>query len=97
MIILNKRKKPIFKILLILILLVYFSFKICDQQKILDAKSREMEQLQSMIKEEKQLNEELLKRKETLFSDEHIERIAREKLGMVKTEEKIFIDINEQE
>ena len=34
------------------------------------------------------------KQKEEISSEESIEKLAREKLGMVKDGEKIFIDIN---
>jgi cell division protein FtsB len=50
--------------------------------------------LQAKIKEEEKNMEELKKQKDIINSDEYIEKIAREKLGMVKKGEKIFVDVN---
>ena len=93
--IMNKRKNTIINVLLISAFLGYFSFKMYEQQRILNSKNRELLQLQEAIAEERRLNEDLLMQKETLYTHEYVERIAREKLGMVKAGEKIFIDVNE--
>ena len=57
-------------------------------------KKSEMRDLQEKIKYEENLADELNKEKEEINTDEYIEKIAREKLGMVKKDEKIFYDIN---
>lgn len=53
-----------------------------------------MKNIQAKVEEEIVINEELKRQKEILDTDEYIEKVAREKLGMVKPGEKIFIDIN---
>lgn len=55
----------------------------------------QMKEVEKRINKEKTLQEELLKQKDELSSDESIEKIAREKLGMVKDGERIFVDINQ--
>ena len=75
--------------------IIYFIFVFFEQQKVLYAKNIEMNNIQAKIKEEMELNEELKKQKEMLATDEYIEKVAREKLGMVKPGERIFIDINQ--
>lgn len=65
-----------------------------DQQSILNKRKSELEAYEAKIEQEKQLNEDILKQKGQIDSDEYIENIAREKLGMIKPDEKVFVDIN---
>ena len=90
----NKRKTSKLGLFVIIGFFVYFAYVFIDQQKVLYAKEIEMNSIQMKIEEEMKLNEELKKQKEMLGSDEYVEKIAREKLGMVKPGEKIFIDVN---
>ncbi|MGE5614075.1 MAG: FtsB family cell division protein [Bacillota bacterium] len=89
----NKRKKPGFGIYILLIIFLYLSYIAVDQQKLLNAKNLELEKIENKIKEEERLNEELKKEKELIQSDEYKEKVAREKLGMVKKNERVFIDV----
>ncbi|MDE6182254.1 MAG: septum formation initiator family protein, partial [Eubacteriales bacterium] len=50
--------------------------------------------LNNKIKEEKKINDELRKQSEYKNSEEYIEKLARDKLGMVKSNEIIFYDTN---
>lgn len=65
------------------------------QQGLMNHKRQEMKDLEQKIEYEKKLTKELNKEKENINTDEYIEKIAREKLGMVKKNEKIFYDVNE--
>jgi len=90
----NKRKKiRVFHIILAGVF-VYCAYLAFNQQKFIYAKDMELKSIQARISEESKQNEELKRQKETLNSDEYIERVAREKLGMVKRNERIFVDIN---
>jgi len=62
------------------------------QQALMNQKKQEMMDLQGKIKYEKQLTDKLNKEKDEIKTDEYIENIAREKLGMVKKDEKIFYE-----
>ncbi len=53
-----------------------------------------IEMLNSKIEYEKALAEETEKLKEKVNTDEYIEKVAREQLGLVKENEKIFIDMS---
>lgn len=90
----SKGKNSGWVLLILIAVMLYFLFITFDQHKILASKDEAMKNIQTKIEEEKRINEELKKQKEILDADEYIERIAREKLGMVKPGEKIFIDIN---
>ena len=93
----NKRKKPLLGIIFtiaIFVMSIYSAVTMIEQQKILSAKNNELKSVQAKIDEESKTSEELKKQKETVNSDEYIERVAREKLGMVKYGEKVFVDVN---
>lgn len=88
----SKKKKLIFVI--VSLFLVYFTVTFIDQQKLLDSKSNQIKDIEEKIANEQKVNEELNRQKEIINSDEYVEKVAREKLGMVKGGEKIFIDTN---
>ncbi|MDD4188605.1 MAG: septum formation initiator family protein [Eubacteriales bacterium] len=90
----NKRKRPGLGALIFLAFVIYFSVTLVNQQKLLDVKKDQYSSLQSKIREESRIYKELLDDFEMIGTDEYIEKIAREKLGMVKNNEKIFVDIN---
>ena len=90
----GKKKSSGIGIFVLIGFLMYFVYVMYDQQKVMSAKEVEMNNIQTKIQEESKLNEDLKKQKEMLNSDEYIEKVAREKLGMVKPGEKIFVDIN---
>ena len=91
----NKRRKmPKIWVVIISVFLLYFAYVFYEQQDILKAKTGQMKRIQAKIEEQEKVNRELQKQKEMLDSDEYIEKIARERLGMVKQGEKIFRDKN---
>lgn len=92
----KKKKSKNSKIRLFIIIgaLIYISFIFVDQQKIIKIKNAEMQELQSRIEEELKISEELKEQKDLVNSPEYIEKMAREKLGMVKPSEKVFVDVN---
>ena len=90
----NERRRLKWGLLAIIALSIYFLFIIIDQQGIIDAKEEEIENIQAKINEEMNINKKLLEQKEMLGTDEYIEQVAREELGMVKPGEKIYIDID---
>ena len=74
---------------------LYLSYVALDQQKLLNAKSLEMSKIENKLAEETKTNEELKKEKEIIDSDEYKEKVARERLGMVKENERVFVDIGQ--
>lgn len=91
----NKRRKmPGIWFVIISVFLLYFAYVFYEQEGILQAKAWQMKRIRDRIDEQEKVNRELQKQKEILDSDEYIEKIAREKLGMVKQGEKIFRDKN---
>ncbi|NLY19038.1 MAG: septum formation initiator family protein [Clostridiaceae bacterium] len=73
-------------------LFVYFFATFIKQQDEISLIKAEMRSLEQKIEKEKEIQEELLEQANQIDSDEFIERIAREKLGMVKEGERLYID-----
>lgn len=90
----KKKSKSKFGYVLLLVFAIYFSYVFAEQQSLLYAKNTELKDAEAKIKEEQAANEELKKQEEMISSEEYIEKIAREKLGMVKPGEKVFVDVN---
>ncbi|TYQ14600.1 UNVERIFIED_CONTAM: cell division protein FtsL [Acetivibrio alkalicellulosi] len=91
----NKRKRPDWALItFICIGVIYFGIVLINQQSLLNYQNLEMEQIDNKIQDEKELNARLLRQREEVLSDEYIEKIARQKLDMVREGERIFVDVN---
>ncbi|HOQ08444.1 MAG TPA: septum formation initiator family protein [Clostridiales bacterium] len=88
-----KKSKVSIGIFILLVIFLYLSYIAVNQQKLINAKNLELNRLEDKIAEEMKINEELKKQNEMIESDEYIERIAREKLGMVRKNERVYVDI----
>ena len=54
----------------------------------------EIARLQTQIEYEKERQQEISELKDKVNTDEYIEKIATEKLGLVKSNAKIFVDVS---
>lgn len=90
----NKRKKSKFALVLMLGICAYFLWTLISQEKMIQDKDKEIASISSKIQEEQEQKQEMEKQKETINSDAYVEKVAREKFGMVKNGERIFIDAN---
>ncbi|HEY8348531.1 MAG TPA: septum formation initiator family protein [Clostridia bacterium] len=88
-----KKGKTSIGIFILLVIFLYLSYIAVNQQRLIYAKNLELSKLEDKIAEEKKINEELKKQSKIIESDEYIEKIAREKLGMVKKNERVYVDI----
>ena len=84
---------PIWMVLFIL-LIIYLSLNLVSQQQLIENINSELAEVEAKIDAQIKLSDELNREKDMLMSDESIEKIAREKLGMVKPGERVFIDLN---
>ncbi|MEN8907628.1 MAG: septum formation initiator family protein [Clostridiales bacterium] len=92
-----KRRKIKMKFVFFCIMVIssiFFSVIYIEQQTLIDKKLNDLNRVEDNIEKEKQISAELEKEKLKLNTDDYIERIARNKLGMVKPGEKVYIDIN---
>ncbi len=91
----KKTKKPIrSKSIVMILLAVYLAYSLTAQYiTIRNARAQEA-RIQAQIEEIKKENEKLKDEIERMRSDEYIERIARERLGLIKFGEFMFVDVN---
>lgn len=86
------KKKKLYKKLLIILVVMYSTFTLVNQQKVLNQYSQNSKELASKIESEKEHNAELVSEKENVNSKEFIEKTAREMLDMYYPNEKIYVD-----
>lgn len=89
----NKKINNLLKKILVLIFIIYFVYTIIAQQKTLNTYAQEKDKCNEDIEVAQEEQEELQEMKENINSDEYIEQIAREKLGMYYPNERVYIDI----
>lgn len=97
------KKKPKFKmniatlsIALAALVSVGFIVKGVMYQPAISAHEKRKEEIQESIEYEKQRIKEIDEVAEKVGTDEYTEKIAREKLGMIKSDEIVFVDISGQ-
>ena len=81
-----------FTVFVLVLLTIYFGNM--QYKAILDNVNikSESEKVAALLETEQEKNEELKARQESLDSDEYYEKLAREELGYLKPDEKVFID-----
>lgn len=92
-------KKNSIKIKLIILVLICSTMiirGIMQQPQIIENKS-EIAQLNESIEYEKDRQESVEEMRDIVDTDEYIEKIARDKLGMIKADERIFIDVSKSQ
>lgn len=97
------KKKPVLKINIIPCLVVltvvasgFMVVKGIMQQPTVSAFDKRAEEIRESIEYEQQRIEEIDAVMEKVGTDEYIEKIAREKLGMIKSDEIVFVEISGQ-
>ncbi len=86
--------KMLWKKALLLIVACYIINVFISQQKTLNNYHAEINQYEEKITEANETKEELAKLKKDVNSNEYIEGVAREKLGMYLPNERVYIDIS---
>ncbi len=81
-------------LLVAVIAVVYFGGTLISQQKTLNQKNKEIEALEQKIAEAAAETERLEQEVENLENPEYIEKVAREKLGLIGPNERVFVDAN---
>lgn len=90
----RKTKKGWWLTPLLAVVLIYAAFTFTTQSNDLYILNLEIKQLEQKIAKEEEEKQRLMEEKDEISSDESIEKIAREKLGMVKDGERVFVDTN---
>ncbi len=90
----RKTKKGWWLTPLLAVVLIYAAFTFTAQSNDLYILNLEIKQLEQKVAKEEEEKQRLMDEKDEISSDESIEKIAREKLGMVKDGERVFVDTN---
>ncbi len=88
--------KTLAKVLGVAAVCVYVAYTLIDQQITLSKTSSIAEEYKAKIAEAQTENQKLEDELAQAGTDEYLERVAREKLGLVKANERVFIDITKQ-
>ena len=76
---------------------VYFVYVMIWQQVTISKKNQEIDALQEKISAASQQTEKLQEELDNLNDPAYLERIAREKLGLVEPNERVFVDANKSD
>ena len=74
------------------LLIIYFFVLFCSQQISINRLNRQQNNLENQITEQQVLNEDIEKQLTEESKLERVEKIARDELGYLKTNERLFID-----
>ena len=89
----NIKKNNFLKKALIIAFIIYFAYTLIMQQKTLNSYAAEQAKFNEDIEVAEEEQNELQEIKENINSNEYIEQIAREKLGMYYPNERVYIDV----
>ncbi|MBR1884430.1 MAG: septum formation initiator family protein [Clostridia bacterium] len=92
----KKSKFRIFKIsnIILIGIFCYFVTTFAEQQVSLNKYNSQIESYEAQIKAKKEELKLYIVDKENETSDEYVEKVARETLGLVKPYERIYIDVS---
>ena len=91
----KKRKKSLNIVhVMSIIFVIYFGYTFCDQQIKLNKYNSQIEMYEKEIKSKQNLVEYYNNKNENISTDEYIESVAREKFGLVKPYETVYVDAN---
>ncbi len=76
---------------------VYFIYVLIWQQVTINNKNNEIEGLRMQVDSASEESERLKQEVENLNDPEYLERVARERLGLVRPNERVFVDSNKSE
>lgn len=88
--------KRAIKIWVFIILVGGMLFKGVMQQPQINKNREQISKLENQIAYEKERQVEIENLKDKVNSDEYIEKMASEKLGLVKSNAKIFVDVSQE-
>lgn len=89
----SKKTNKLFRKLIVVLFIIYLVYTLLSQQKILNTYAQEEDRYNQYIEVAEEEQKQLQEMKDNINSDEYIEQIAREKLGMYYPNERVYIDI----
>lgn len=89
----NIKLQKLLKKIIIIAFILYFAYTLVKQQQTLNSYASQKVKYNEDIEVAQEEQEELQQMKDNINSDEYIEQIAREKLGMYYPNERVYIDV----
>lgn len=89
----NNSKNVIFKIAVI-VCIVYSAFSLFNMQVQLFDKKQQLNDINQMCAKQRLINKDLEQTLEMGGNSEYMEKVARDKLGYVYPDERVFVDIS---
>lgn len=90
-------RKVSFKKIISLVAICFVSVMFVNQFSRLNYYNGQIKELEGKIAEQQEINDELSTRQNVYSSKEYVEKIARDTLGLVRANEKVYIDSNNTE
>lgn len=76
------------------VIVIYFCCTLISQQSLINRKNKEISNLEEQISQANDEADKLKSEIDNLQDPDYIEKVAREKLGLVRPNERVFIDSN---
>ena len=89
----KKRKRRIVVIVAVIAITIYVGISMVFITNSYREKNQEIQQVQQQIYEQTVLNQEYQEMIDQGVDDEYIQKLAREKLGLVYPDERVYIDM----
>lgn len=89
----KKRKRRIVVIVVVIAITIYVGISMVFITNSYREKNQEIQQVQQQIDEQTVLNQEYQEMIDQGVDDEYIQKLAREKLGLVYPDERVYIDM----
>lgn len=89
----KKRKRRIVVIVAVIAVTIYVGISMVFITNSYREKNQEIQQVQQQIDEQTVLNQEYQEMIDQGVDDEYIQKLAREKLGLVYPDERVYIDM----
>ena len=80
--------------LVLIAVIIFVSVVLIRQQSDINYYNKQINDLNTQISKEEEEKEKLDAKKEEYSSDDYIEKVARDELGLVMADEKVFVDVN---
>ena len=75
--------------------LIYFTVTMIGQSKTIDANKAVLDHYNESLAQQQEVEQKINEEESLVGTDEYVESIARDTLGLCKTNEKIFVDTKE--
>ncbi len=82
-------------LVLSLVFLIYFTVTIVGQSKTIESSKTVLQHYNDSLEQQQAIEQEIKNEESLVGTDEYIESIARDTLGLCKTNEKLFVDTKE--